>query len=81
MRLGVARPRRAHDSVMNYARKAGTQELLVKLALGQVDADPFPTSEIVALEEDIVRSLAKDGVGLQRCAQDRKDVPVDFRFL
>ena len=66
---------------MDYAQKAGPPELLVKLAVGQVESDPFSTSEIGALKEDIVRSLAMHGMGLQRSAQDRKDVPIDFRFM
>ena len=67
--------------VMNYAREAGTPELLVRLALGQVETDPFPTSAIGAIKGDIVRALSKHRLCLQRSAQDREGVPVDFRFL
>ena len=69
------------NRVMNYAREAGTLELLVRLALGQVETDPFPTTAIGAIKGDIIRALSKHGMSLQRCAQDREDVPIDFRFL
>ena len=64
--------------VLSFARKAGTQELLVRLALGQVNADPFRPSEVAALKEDFVHSLAKHRMGLHRCPQDRNNFPADF---
>ena len=67
--------------VMNYAREAGTPELLTRLALGQVESDPFPVTATGAIKGDIVRALSKHGLRLQRSSQDREDVPIDFRFL
>ena len=57
------------------------QELLVKLALGSVEKMPFVEEELAQLKSKVVRLLAGQGFQLKRSAQDRGDVPIDFRFL
>ena len=51
------------------------------LALGRVKSCPFGADEIKSLKEEIVDSLTSAGNELTRDEADRKDVPIDFRFL
>ena len=51
------------------------------LALGRVKSCPFGADEIKSLKEEIVDSVTSAGHELTRDEADRKDVPIDFRFL
>ena len=64
---------------MDYAERAGTTELLTSLALGKVSSCPFPNHEIEELKRGVVDYLRAEGFTLERNAEDRTDVPIDFR--
>ena len=53
----------------------------MKLALGQVNACPFPEQAIRSLKDELIVSLAARGKILKRVALDRTDLPIEFRFL
>ena len=53
----------------------------MKLALGQVNACPFPEQAIRSLKNELIASLAAQGKVLKKVASDRTDLPIDFRFL
>ena len=72
---------RASGLLMDFARKAGTTDLLTKLSLGRVESCPFDASEIQDLRQRIIQALADCGLHLNRAPDDRKDVPVDFRLV
>ena len=69
------------EKVRDFARRQGPPELLMKLALGQVNACPFPEQAIRSVKDEIIASLAARGKILKRVALDRTDLPIDFRFL
>ena len=72
---------RASGLLMDFARRAGTTDLLAKLAVGRVETCPFDTSEIQDLRRRIIEALAECGLHLNRTPDDRSDVPVDFRLV
>ena len=69
------------ENVREFARKEGPPELFMKLALGQVNACPFPEQAIRSLKDELITSLAARGKILKRDALDRTDLPIDFRLL
>ena len=49
------------EKVREFARREGPPELLMKLALGQVNAWPFPEQAIRSLKDELIASLAARG--------------------
>ena len=64
-----------------FVNTYGTPELLLRLALGKVDACPFGDQEILELKADIVAGLAERGLMLQSSPRDSQDVLLDYRFI
>ena len=58
-----------------------TPDLLMRLALGRVEVCPFDSREVSELKESVIKELASEGLHLTRKAEDRADVPMDFRFF
>ena len=71
----------ASEPIMEFSRWHGTAALLTRLAMGQVTESPFEEKAVTRLKEQVVRSLAEQGLHLNRHPEDRDDLPVDFRFL
>ena len=70
--------KRASKVIMDFARVHGTAELLMKLALGQVDKCPFDVNSVSELKQQVVETLQRDGIHMSRTSKDRVDVPIDF---
>ena len=66
---------------MTYSEKVGTPELLTSLALGKISSCPFPPEEIDALKQGVISFLQTKGLLLGRNHEDRRDVPIDVRYL
>ena len=66
---------------MTFSDKVGTPELLALLALGKVSSCPFPPEEIDSLKPGVISFLQTKGSSLERHHEDRRDVPIDFRYL
>ena len=64
-----------------FSTQYGTAELLMNLALGRVQENPFSEKDIPNLKEDVIDELERAGLELKREENDRRDVPVDFRYL
>ena len=64
-----------------YTHRAGTPELLLRLAVGKVAVSPFPEEEVKQLRTQVVDELISQGYGPRRTATDRDNVPIDFRLL
>ena len=64
---------------MDFARQAGTTDLLARLALRRVESCPFRGIQDLRLR--IILALAECGLHLDRAPDDRKDVPVGFRLV
>ena len=71
----------ASGPIMEFTRWHGTAALLTRLAMGQVTESPFEEEAVTRLKEQVVRSLAEQGLHLNRHPEDREDLPVDYRFL
>ena len=54
------------EKVREFARREGPPELLMKLALGQVNACPFPEQAIRSLKDELIASLAARGKVLKK---------------
>ena len=67
--------------VLNFTREHGTTDLLMALALGKAKTCPFPHELITRLKEQTVETLGAHGLTLDRHPDDRRDVPIDFRYL
>ena len=59
----------------------GTEKLLVDLAMGKVEASPFPPDEILQLKQTVIDVAGRAGLRILRKSGDRMDVPIDYRFL
>ena len=64
-----------------FSTQYGTAELLMNLALGRVQENPFSEKDIQNLKEDVIDELERAGLQLKREENDRRDVPIDFRYL
>ena len=62
---------------IEYSRKYGTTELLMKLALGRVDSCPVEAESTQALESETLDILAEHGWKLERDSDDRTEKPVE----
>ena len=71
----------ASEPMMEFTRRHGTAALLTRLAMGQVTESPFKEEAVTRLKEQVVRSLAEQGLHLNRHPEDREGLPVDYRFL
>ena len=71
----------ASEPIMEFTRRHGTTALLTRLAMGQVTESPFEEEAVARLKEQVVRALAEQGLHLNRQPEDRKGLPVDYRFL
>ena len=69
------------EKFMTYANLYGPPRLLMDLALGKVSSSPFSLESIAALKFDVVSDLASQGISLMPSDEDRKDIPIDYRFL
>ena len=69
------------EKFMSCADLYGPPRLLMDLALGKVSSSPFSPESIAALKFDVVSCLASQGISLMHSDDDRKDVPIDYRFL
>ena len=69
------------DLFMGYAEKHGTTQMLMSLALGRVARCPFGSQSIRELKESTSEALKTLGLELRRDAADRRDLPIDFRYL
>ena len=49
--------------------------------MGQVTESPFDEEAVTRLKEQVVRALAEQGLHLSRKPEDRKGLPMDYRFL
>ena len=64
---------------MSCAEREG--QLLTDLTLGKVKECPFSGQSIQDLKESSLAALSRQGLSLQRTAEDRGDVPTDFRYI
>ena len=64
-----------------YTHRAGTPELLLRIAVGRVAESPFPEEEVRSLRRRVVDELVSHGNGPRQAGTDRKNVPIDFRLL
>ena len=64
-----------------FSAQYGTPELLMNLALGRVQENPFCEKDIRELKQEIISELEQAGLELKREENDRRDVPIDFRYL
>ena len=64
-----------------FSTQYGTAELLMNLALSRVQENPFSEKDIQNLKEDVIDELEQAGLELKREENDRRDVPIDFRYL
>ena len=64
-----------------YSNIHGTTELLMQLALGRVESSPFDPDSIRQLKSETLEILAEHGLKLERSSDDRKDVPIDYRYM
>ena len=49
--------------------------------LGRVQENPFSEKDIQDLKQDVINELERASLELKREANDRRDVPIDFRYL
>ena len=66
---------------MDFARRHGSADLLMKFALGKVEESPFGAEVISILKSRVIESLSTWGCSLKSSPQDRTDLPIDYRFL
>ena len=64
-----------------FSAQYGTAELLMNLALGRIQENPFSEKEIQDRKQDVIDELEPAGLELKREENDRRDVPIDFRYL
>ena len=69
------------DIFMSYAERQGTAELLMRLAVGRVEHCPFDAQSVRELKDSTVEALKRHGSELRRELADRRDLPIDFRYL
>ena len=53
----------------------------MNLALGRVKENPFNEKDIMYLKHEVLAKLEQTGLELKREADDRRDVPTDFRYV
>ena len=68
-------------SVQEVCRHVRFPDLVIGLALGNVNSCPSGTTEISELKADIVAGLREHGLKLRTSVRDRQDVLLDYRFI
>ena len=53
----------------------------MNLALGRVQENPFSENDIQNLKEDVIDELERASLELKRGENDKRDAPIDFRYL
>ena len=66
---------------LDFAKKHGSAELLMKLALSKVESPPFEPEAVAELKHRVVSGLSAQGYDMRSTAHDRTDLPIDYRFL
>ena len=66
---------------MDFARRHGSADLLMKFALRKVEESPFGAEAISILKSRVIESVSRWGYSLKSSPQDRTDLPIDYRFL
>ena len=79
--LSSAHWRMVTEKYKRFSPVHGPPELLMNLALGRVKSCPCNQSDVSALKQEVVRALEQAGFELRRADEDRRDVPIDFRYL
>ena len=69
------------DCFLRFTHHHGTEQLEVALAMGKIDACPFPPDDVAQLRQAVVDAAAGCGHQIERRSGDRTDVPIDYRFL
>ena len=69
------------DCFWRFTGHYGTEKLLVDLAMGKIEASPFPPDEIAQLKQAVIDAAGRAGLRILRKSGDRMDVPIDYRFL
>ena len=65
---------------LDFARRHGSADLLMKFALGKVEESPFGSEAISNLKIRVIESLSKWGYFMKSSPQDRTDLPIDYLF-
>ena len=66
---------------MDFAKRHGSADLLMKFALGKVEESPFDQKAASDLKREVIDSLSSKGYYMKSSPRDRTDIPIDFRFL
>ena len=66
------------DCFRHFTYHHGTEQLSVSLAMGKIDACPFPPDDVAQLRQAVAAGC---GHQIERRSGDRTDVPIDYRFL
>ena len=69
------------DCFMRCSNHHGTEQLLVSLAMGKIEACPFPLHDVAGLKQAVIGTAACFGHQIARRSGDRSDVRIDYRFL
>ena len=69
------------DCFMRFTNHHGTEQQLVSLAMGKIDACPFPPDDVAHLKESVTVAVAGFGHEIERRSGDGSDVPIDYQFL
>ena len=64
-----------------FSAQFGTSELLMNLEPSRVQENPFCEKHIQDLKRDVTDELERAGLELKREENDRRDGPIDFRYL
>ena len=64
-----------------YADTYCSADVLVSLALGKVTQCPFSADSVTDLKNSIIAEASESGCELRRVEGDRRDVPIDLRFM
>ena len=68
-------------SFLDFSRIRCPPELLLRLALGRIAANPFDPALITGLKSETISVREEHGLLVTREADDRSDVPIDYRYL
>ena len=65
---------------MDFARRHGSADLLMKFVLGKLEESLFGSEAISNLKSRVIEGLSRWGFSLKSSSQGRTDLPID-RFL
>ena len=66
---------------MEYSRRFGASDLLMRLALGRVDSRPFGPASTNSLKSSTLDVLSEHGLKLVRTPDDHMDVPYRLQIF